>query len=96
MLPILKLCISAVGLYSVVNPRRACAARVTVLSLSVCLFYHVFCHHAHRDNKRAIEYNLYQKVQHYTGLIYVFGDFRKSNAFESYGVKTKLTSEYAV
>ena len=47
-------------LVTFINPRRACAARVTVLgswvclsvSLSVC--YHVFCHHAQEIGQRAI------------------------------------------
>ena len=53
--------------------------------LSVC--YHIFCNHAQRDNERAIPKGsvLYR-------LDFEFGDFRKSNAFESYGVKT---SQYA-
>ena len=38
----------------VINPRRACAARVScvVCPSAVCLSV-VFCHHAQRDNKRA-------------------------------------------
>ena len=44
----------------VINPRRACAARVTVLGLSfrpsVCLSvcYHVFCHYAQQGSQKAI------------------------------------------
>ena len=46
-----------VSLLLIFNPRCACEARVGRLvrkfvCLSVC--YHVFCHHAQRDNKRAV------------------------------------------
>ena len=58
------------------------------VSLSVC--YHVFCNHAQRDNERAIP-----KGSALYRLDFKFADFRKSNAFHSYGVKTKLTSQYA-
>ena len=36
-----------------VNPRRACAARVTVVVLSFCLSvcYHVFCRYAQQDGQ---------------------------------------------
>ena len=46
-----------------VNPRRACAARITVLGLSfrpssflpsVCYSYHVFCHYAQQGGQKAI------------------------------------------
>ena len=56
--------------------------------LSVC--YHVLCNHAQRDNERVIP-----KGSALYRLDFRFGDFRKSNAFNSYGVKTKLTSQYA-
>ena len=68
------------------NPRSACAARVTVLGLCVCLFvclsvcYHVFCHYAQRDGQKAIPMG---SVPHWL----YFRDFDKNAAFESYGVK---------
>ena len=36
-----------------INPRRACAARVTVVVLSFCLSvcYHVFCRYAQQDGQ---------------------------------------------
>ena len=53
--------------------------------LSVC--YHVFCHYAQQGGQKAIP----------TGSVLDFknGDFRKSTAFKSYGVKTTRTSQYA-
>ena len=84
----------------IINPRRACAARVTVLGLSfrpsvclsVCLSvcYHVFCTTRNKAAKKR-----YQRVQYHTGLILKMAHFRKSTAFKSYGVKTKRTSQYA-
>ena len=75
---------------SVINPRRACAARVTVLGRSVCLSvclsvcYHVFCHHAQQTGQKVTPTG---SALHW--LDFETGDFRKSTSFESYGVKTK-------
>ena len=84
----------------IINPRRACAARVTVLVLSFCpsvrpsvclsVCYHVFCHYAQQGGQKAIPTG---SVPHW--LDFKKGDFRKSTAFKSYGVKTKRTSQYA-
>ena len=80
----------------IINPRRACAARVTVLGLSfrlsVCLSvcYHVFCHYVQQGGQKAIPTG---SVPHW--LDFQNGDFRKSTAFKSYGLKTKRTSQYA-
>ena len=56
--------------------------------LSVC--YHVFCHYAQQGGQNAIPTG---SVPHW--LDFKNGDFRKSTAFKSYGVKTKRTSQYA-
>ena len=72
------------------NPRRACAARVTVLP-SVRLSGTTYS--GTTRNKAAKK--RYQRVQCHTGLIFQNTDFRKSTAFKSYGVKTKRTSQYA-
>ena len=79
-------------LCDIINPRRACAARVTVLGLSIRLSvcYHVFCHYAQQGGQKAIPTG---SVPHW--LDFKNGDFRKSTAFKSYGVKTKRTSQYA-
>ena len=75
--------VAATGTYFawtvIFNPRHACAERVT-WSVRVSV-----CHHAQRDNERVIPKG---SVLH--RLDFKFGDFRKSNVFESYGVKTKL------
>ena len=55
---------------------------------SVC--YHVFCHYAQQGGQKAIPTG---SVPHW--LDFKNGDFRKSTAFKSYGVKTKRTSQYA-
>ena len=56
--------------------------------LSVC--YHVFCHYAQQGGEKAIPTG---SVPHWFD--FKKGDFRKSTAFKSYGVKTKRTSQYA-
>ena len=84
-------CLCTCTRHSVINPRRACAARVTVchsVRLSVC--YHVFCHYAQQGGQKAIPTG---SVPHW--LDFKNGDFRKSTAFKSYGLKTKRTSQYA-
>ena len=55
---------------------------------SVC--YHVFCHYAQQGDQKAIPTG---SVPHW--LDFKNGDFRKTTAFKSYGVKTKSTSQYA-
>ena len=55
---------------------------------SVC--YHVFCHYAQQGGQNAIPTG---SVPHWVD--FQKGDFRKSTAFKSYGVKTKRTSQYA-
>ena len=66
-----------------------------VLGLSFCPFVclSVTTFSATTCNKAAKK--RYQRVQYYTGLILKMANFRRSTAFESYGVKTKQTSLYA-
>ena len=83
-------------LCDIINPRHACTARVTVLGLSfrlsvrLSVCYHVFCHYAQQGGQKAIPTG---SVPHW--LDFKNGDFRKSTAFKSYGMKTKRTSQYA-
>ena len=78
------------GVCTIINPWRTCAARVTVLGLSfrpsvrLSVCYHVFCHYVQQDGQKAIPTG---SVPHW--LDFKNGDFRKSTAFKSYGVKTK-------
>ena len=74
--------------YDLVNPRRACAARVTVLGLSVS----VTTFSATTRNKAAKKAIPTGSVPHWLEI--KKGDFRKSTAFKSYGVKTKRTSQH--
>ena len=79
----------------VINPRRACAARVQYLvchSVRPSVCYHVFCHYAQQGGQKAIPTG---SVPHCSWLDFKKGDFRKSTAFKSYGVKPKPTSQYA-
>ena len=65
-----------------------CLSVCPSVRLSVC--YHVFCHYAQQGGQKAIPTG---SVPHW--LDFKNGDFRKSTAFKSYGVKTKRTSQYA-
>ena len=59
-------------------------------SVILSVRYHVFCHYAQQGSQKAIPMG---SVPHW--LDFKNGDFRKSTAFKSYGVKTKRTSQYA-
>ena len=52
------------GGYTVVNPRRACAARVTVVGLSVCLSVDDYS----RTTGYEAAYERYQQLQCYKGM----------------------------
>ena len=70
-----------------INPRRACAARVTVVVLSfylsVCLSVTTFS--AATSNKTANK--RYEWVQCHTGFIFKIASFVNIFALENYGVK---------
>ena len=67
-----------------INPRRrTCAVRVTVVVLHVS--YHVFCHHMQQTGQKATPTG---STLHW--LHFKTGDFRKSTAFKSYGVKKPI------
>ena len=70
---------------SVINPRRACTAMVTVLGLSVCPSVTMFSATTHNKQVK----KRHQRVQCYTGFIFKMAYFHKSAAFRSCGVKTK-------
>ena len=48
-----------------INPRRACAARVTVVVLCVCLFVRLFVHDYSRTTGYEAAYERYQQLQCY-------------------------------
>ena len=66
------LSISLVELSCIINPRRACAARVTVVglcvSLSVCLFVCLFVDDYSRTTGYEAAYERYQQLQCYKGM----------------------------
>ena len=66
----------------IINPRRACAARVTVLGLSVCLFTTILGLQATRRLMSEPTASVLQ------GHDKECGDFAETTAFEGYGVKT--------
>ena len=51
----------------VINPRRACAARVTVVVLCVCLSVCLFVHDYSRTTGYEAAYERYQHLQCYKG-----------------------------
>ena len=56
----------------------------------VCAYLHLFSHYRQQGGQKAIPTG---SVSHW--LDFKNGDFRKSTAFKSYGLKTKRTSQYA-
>ena len=70
----------------IINPRRACAARVTVLGLCVCVSvclsvcYHVFCHRAQQCAQHDIPAASAGHEQMFKN-----GVFFKNASFRSYG-----------
>ena len=80
---------TAVNIYSLLGllTLGAHAQRVLVC-VSACV--HVFCHCAQQGGQESIPTG---SALHWLDL--KNGDFRKSTAFKSYGVKTKWTSQYA-
>ena len=67
----------------IINPRRACAARVTVLGLCVC--YHFFCHRALQCTQQDIPS---ASVGHEK--VFKFGVFFSNASFKSYGMKKPI------
>ena len=51
-----------------VNPRRACAARVTVIGLCVCLFVCLFVDNYSHTTGYEAAYERYQQLQCYKGM----------------------------
>ena len=71
-------CGTPVHFYSVVNPPRACAARVTVV---VCVCVHSYLPpHTLESQKR------YQQILRNTGIVLNFANFPKNALFKSDGV----------
>ena len=74
----------------IVNPRRACAVRVTVLDLYVSLSVTTFSETMHNG---AINSDMRRFVA--ATALFQKGDFRKTAVFKSYGVKMKGMSSYS-
>ena len=51
----------------IINPRRACAARVTVVVLCVCVFVCLFVYDYSRTTGYEAAYERYQQIQCYKG-----------------------------
>ena len=76
--------------YSVINPRRACAARVTVVGF-VCVSV-VKSHLTSRTSNRAINEHAYLVAYERQKIC---GDFPETTAFKSYAAKHERKSQYA-
>ena len=63
---------------AIINPRRACAARVTVVVLCVRM-YVCMCVHSNLPPHTL-------ELQNNTGIVLNFADFPKNASFKSYGV----------
>ena len=66
--------------YLFINLRRACAARVTVVGLCVCIHSKSAASHIEITKER------YQLIHRNTGTILNFCDFPKNASFKSYGI----------
>ena len=76
--------------YQLINPRRACAARVMVVG-PVCVCVSVIQHLTSRMS------NCYKKPTYSVAYDHrkYCGDFSETTAFKSYGMKHKRKSQYA-
>ena len=74
----------APGVCTLINPRRACAARVTVVVLCVCLSVCLFVYYY----SRTTGYEAIPTDSVLQGQEKQCGDFAETTAFERYGVKT--------
>ena len=71
----------------VINPRRACAARVTVVVLRVCMCVCMcVCPLIPAASHIGITKEKYQRILRNTGIVLNFADFPKNASFKSYGV----------
>ena len=77
----------------IINPRRACAARVTVVVLCVCMYMYVcmyvcvcVCPLIPAASHIGITKERYQRILRNTGIVLNFADFPKNASFKSYGV----------
>ena len=80
------MCISVIVCISVINPRRACAARFTVVVLCVCMYVCVcvsthICHLTHWNYKTEIPTDSSQYRDRFK-----FSDLPKNASFKSYGI----------
>ena len=66
-----------------INPRRACAARVTVVVLCVCM---CVCPLIPAASHIGITKERYQRILRNTGIVLNFSNFPKNASFKSYGV----------
>ena len=81
---------SSIPTLFIFNPRHACAARVTVVVLCVCMYVstHIY-RFTHWNHKREIP-----TVHSNTGIVLNFADFPKNNAsFKSYGIIIMSSSD---
>ena len=77
---------------TVINPRRACAARVTVVVLCVCVYVcnmcvcMCVCPLIPAASHIGITKERYQRILRSTGIVLNFADFPKKASLKSYGV----------
>ena len=73
----------------IINPRRACAARVTVVVLCVCMYVCMcvyVCPIIPAASHIGIAKERYQRILRNTGIVLNFADFPKNSSLKSYGV----------
>ena len=73
--------------YILVNPQRACSARVTVVVLCICMYVCMcVCPLIPAASHIGITKERYQRILRNTGIVLNFADFPKNALFKSYGV----------
>ena len=71
----------------IINPRHACAARVTVVVLCICMCVCVcMCVHSYLPPHTLESQKRYQRIHRNTGIVLNFADFPKNALFKGYGV----------
>ena len=90
-----SLCYSLSASRFVINPRRACAVRVIVLGLCVCLSVRLSAAILALQAIYEVAHKRYQRLQSYTNLLKLKGRFSENNCVREICRENKRKSQYA-
>ena len=84
----LKSAKNPVGHPGIINLRRTCAARVTVVVLCICMYVCMtyVCPLIPAASHTGITKERYQRILRNAGIVLNFADFPKNASFKSYGI----------